>query len=109
MVNSITLSLVLILATGSVWAKDVVQTTASQPSSDAFTVVTSREGISGAMPEFWVAHQWEDSPTYADRFSDVNTLSTTLNKGFAVVPEPGTVTLLALGIVGLLLRKRISR
>ena len=108
MVKSIALSLVLVLATGSTLSDDRGQATMAQPTTPIFDSIASRDAVTGTMPAFWVAHEWDESPTFAERFNDKGTLANTLNKGFAVVPEPGTVTLLTLGVVALLLRKRIS-
>lgn len=110
MIKSFTIAMLLIAG--------IAQSTHAQVSGSnqhphtAAVVVTDEHFAQVAdvqVPAFWVAHQWKDVPRFGEMPSEAQGLKNTFEKGIAAVPEPGTLTLMALGVMALVLRRRVGR
>lgn len=60
------------------------------------------------LPHAWVSHQWETITYDVNEGTNESFYENPLAQTIAVVPEPGTLTLLGLGITGVLLRRRMK-
>jgi hypothetical protein len=112
MIKIFTLVFIALISAGQASAYEVSEAVYSAEKGNGFAATDEQNKINAVneqVPEFWVSYQWDDSPTYADHLNRNDSITSTLGRGITVVPEPGTITLLTLGVLGVLLRRKISR